>query len=226
MKRGRPRDEYPHGEFRETVLATLSRRSFSLRALEALSGVNRGTLSAVLHGKRPCGRQDRDAIIHALGFEPSARARFVPITAASSGYDRILLDGRISANPQLRRGQELMSRAQFMEAYQEFKGVFDAAASNGDSLGQADAAGSLAWFHGELERFQDAQRWSGLSVGLIENHLGMSVDEVIDSVSPSQAMSGTASNAVHLLSRALRFRSKVLSRSESFIIWSSTGLRR
>ncbi len=210
MRRGRPRDEYPHGEFRGAVLGTLAQRSLSLRVLEVLSGVNRGTLSAVLHGRRPCGRQDRAAIMHALGFESSVRARFLPNAAEPSEYDRILLDGRISAHPQLQRGQALMSRAQFAEACHEFNAVFETAAAGGDALCQAEAAASLAWFHGELERFHDARRWSGVSIGLLENHLGMGADEIIDSVSSSQCVSATSAKAAQVLSRALRVYSKVL----------------
>ncbi len=72
MKRGRPRDEYPNGEFRGTVLGNLAQRSLSLRVLETLSGVNRGTLSAVLHAKRPA--KDKTA---SLSCAPRLRAAYV-----------------------------------------------------------------------------------------------------------------------------------------------------
>jgi len=210
MKRGRPRDEYPNGEFRGTVLGNLAQRRLSLRALETLSGVNRGTLSAVLHGKRPCGRQDRAAILHALGFGSEVQARFLPVATSASEYDRISFDGRISAHPQLQGGQGLMSRAQFSEAYHEFKNVFETAVADGDTLGQAEAAGWLAWYHGELERFTEARRWVGVSIGLLERRLGMNTAEVIDSVSASQSLSSASEKTAHVLSRALRVHGKIL----------------
>jgi len=67
-ERGRPRDAYPKSEFRLTVIRALTADGVSLRRLEALSGVNRGTLSGVLHGHRPCERHARKAIIRALGL--------------------------------------------------------------------------------------------------------------------------------------------------------------
>ncbi|HEY1757667.1 MAG TPA: hypothetical protein VGG72_20005 [Bryobacteraceae bacterium] len=211
MKRGRPRDEYPNADFRGAVLATLAERSLGLRALESLSGVNRGTLSGVLHGKRPCGRQDRAAIMHALGFGPEVQSRFLPAGSAAAGEcDRVLLDGRLSAHPQLQRGLVLMSRAQFSEAYREFRNVFDTSAPGTDKLLQADAAGRLAWFHGELEQFRDARRWAGVSVGLLEAYLGLNADQIIDAVNTSLTPSGACGKAAYVLSRALRVHSKVL----------------
>jgi transcriptional regulator with XRE-family HTH domain len=210
MKRGRRRDDYPQTEFRGAVLGTLTRRNFSLRALETLSGVNRGTLSAVLHGKRPCEREDRAAIMHALGFGSEIQIQFLSDVLASAEHDRILLDGRISADPQLQRGQLLMSRAQFAEAHHQFRGVFDMAVAAGDALGQAEAAGWLGWFHGELEHFRDSLRWTAVSISTIESHLGMSTDEITHSVTVSQSLSSTAEKAAQVLSRALRVRSKVL----------------
>jgi hypothetical protein len=189
----------------------LAQRGLGLRALETLSGVNRGTLSSILHGKRPCETQDRAAIMHALGFGQDLQARFLPVPPVAPGeHDRILFDGRLSDHPQLRHGQRLMSRAQFSEAHQEFRTVFDTAAAGGDSLAQAEAAGWLAWFHGELEQFGDARRWSGVSIRLLESHLGMDTNEIIDSVHPSQSLPAASEKAVHLLSRALRVHSKVL----------------
>jgi hypothetical protein len=41
MKRGRRRDQYPQGDFRNVVLSELAGRGLSLRSLEILSGVNR-----------------------------------------------------------------------------------------------------------------------------------------------------------------------------------------
>lgn len=211
MKRGRRRDEYPSGDFRGAVLGRVAARGLSLRALESLSGVNRGTLSGVLHGARPCERQDRAAIMHALGFAPEDQARFLPVgSVAAAEFDRVLLDGRVSAHPHLQRGQLLMSRAQFSEAHGEFRSVFDDAANGADKLLQADAAGRLAWFHGELERFRDARRWARISVGLLETYLGLNADQIIDAVSSSQSHADTSRKAAYVLSRALRVHSKVL----------------
>src|SRR5580658_488794 len=100
MKRGRPRDEYAHGEFRGVVLQELTRRSLSLRVLELLTGINRGTLSAVLNGKRPCERDDRAAILRALGFAPDRQAHFLPPDSLGEP-DRVLLDGQLSSHARL-----------------------------------------------------------------------------------------------------------------------------
>lgn len=210
-KRGRPRDEYPQTEFRGVVLGALAQRGLGLRTLETLSGVNRGTLSAVLHGKRPCGRDDRGAIMHALGFAADAQARFLPPPAAPpSEHDRVLLDGRLSAHPQLQRGLVLMSRAQFSEAYREFRSAFDDAAHGRDKLLQADAAGRLAWYHGELEGFVEARRWARVSVALLEDHLGLNADQIIDNIGGSPSGGDACHKAAYVLSRALRVHSKVL----------------
>jgi len=149
--------------------------------------------------------------MHALGFGSEIQNQFVPaVVATSAEHDRILLDGRISANPRLQRGQLLISRAQFAEAYQQFRCEFDMAVAAGDALGRAEAAGWLGWFHGELEHFGDSLRWTGVSTSTIESHLGMSTDEITDSVTVSQSPSSTTEKATQVLSRALRVRSKVL----------------
>ena len=103
-----------------------------------------------------------------------------------------------------------MSRAQFTEAYQEFRNVFDVAASGTDKILQADAAGRLAWYHGELEQFRDARRWANVSVGLLEAHLGLNTDQIIDAVATSRSRSGAPERGAYVLSRALRVHSKVL----------------
>jgi len=212
VKRGRPSDEYPHGEFRGVVLEELTRRSLSLRVLELLSGVNRGTLSAVLNGKRPCEKHDRAAILRALGFAPDRQVNFLPPASASLGeHDRILLDGQLSSHAQLQQGQSFMSRAQFPEAYRQFREVFEGAAADGETMLQAEAAGFLGWFHGELERFEDARRWLLESVRLIENDLRMSTDEIVASIGGSAPISAAAQRSAQTLARALRIYGKVLS---------------
>lgn len=210
MRRGRRRDEYPYGEFRASVLDQLAVRGLGLRSLELLSGVNRGTLSGVLHGKRPCGREDRLSIMNALGFGADIQARFLPEgLIIPAGHDRILLDGSVSAQPGLRRGQEFMSRAQFAEAYREFRAAFDSATVTGDALHQADAASRVGWFYGELEQFDMSRHWTALSIRLIERHLGLRTDEIIESVHPSRRIDESSERAAHILSRSLRFYSKI-----------------
>ena len=128
MKRGRPRDEYAHGEFRGVVLQELTRRSLSLRGLQLLTGINRGTLSAVLNGKRPCERQDRSTILRALGFGRDHQGHFLSSEAASRReQDRVLLDGQLSSHARLQHGQRFMSRAQFADAHHQFRHVFEGA---------------------------------------------------------------------------------------------------
>jgi hypothetical protein len=211
MKRGRPRDEYAHGEFRGVVLQELTRRSLSLRVLELLTGINRGTLSAVLNGKRPCERQDRAAILRALGFTPDRQAHFLPADSASPGeHDRILLDGQLSSHARLQQGQRFMSRAQFPEAYREFRQVFEGAAAGENSTLQAEAAGYLGWFYGELERFEDSRRWLLESIRLVEGDLLMNTDKIVESISGSALISASSERSAQILARALRIYNKVL----------------
>jgi hypothetical protein len=211
MKRGRPRDEYAHGEFRGVVLQELTRRSLSLRVLELLSGINRGTLSAVLNGKRPCERQDRATILRALGFAPDRQSRFLPPDSGSpAAQDRILLDGQLSSHARLQQGQRFMSRAQLPEAHREFNQVFEGAAACGDTILQAEAAGYLGWFYGELERFEDSRRWLLESIRLVESNLGMSTDEIVESIGGSAPISASSERLAQTLGRALRIHNKVL----------------
>jgi hypothetical protein len=212
LKRGRPSDQYPGGEFRGVVLEELTRRSLSLRVLELLSGVNRGTLSAVLNGKRPCERHDRAAILRALGFAPEHQSRFFSVDATASGeHDRILLDGRLASNPGLQLGQRFMSSAQFPDAYRQFRETFEVALADGDTMLQAEAAGILGWFHGELERFEDARRWLLESIRLIENDLKMRTDEIVEAIDGSAPISAVSQRPAQILARALRIYGKILS---------------
>lgn len=189
----------------------LTRRSLSLRVLELLTGINRGTLSAVLNGKRPCERQDRAAILRALGFTPDRQAQFLPSDAASPGErDRFLLDGRPASHARLQQGQKFMSAAQFPEAYREFRQVFEGAAAVGNTVLQAEAAGYLGWFHGELEQFEDSRRWLLESIRLVETDLGMSTDDIVGSLCGSAPISATSEGSIHILGRALRVYNKVL----------------
>jgi hypothetical protein len=211
MRRGRPSDDYPRREFCSLVLGTVAERSLSLRVVEALSGVNRGTLSGILHGQRPCERKDRAAILRALGFGLEVQARYLLSASADvSEHERILLDASVSPHPLLHRAQDLMSRGQFAEAHHEFNNVFDMASAQGDGLLQADAATWLAWSHGELERFNDARRWTATSIRLIESNLRMGVEDIINSISVSQPLEDKSREAALVLSRALRYRGKIL----------------
>jgi hypothetical protein len=149
--------------------------------------------------------------MRAIGFGSHVQAQFLPHgLICTSGHERILLDGRVSELPQLKRGQEFMSRAQFAEARDEFRGAFDVATTAGDALLQADAACRVGWFYGELEQFYESRHWTLLSIRLIERHLGMRTDDIIDSVSASRPLVAASKEAVHTLSRALRFYSKIL----------------
>ena len=211
MKRGRPRDDYPQGEFRSVVLEQITRRSMSLRVLEILTGINRGTLSAVLNGKRPCERQDRTAILRALGIAPDGQDQFPPIdTNVISGRDRVLLDGLPASHPNLQHGQILMSRGQFAEAHEQFRQTFAGFAAEGSAILQAEAAALLGWSYGELERFGDARRWLGESVRLIERDLRLTSDEILDSLGTSGPISETSMRYAQTLARALRVYAKIL----------------
>lgn len=211
MKRGRPRDEYALGEFRGEVLQELTRRSLSLRGLQLLTGIHRGTLSAVLNGKRPCEREDRGAILRALGFAPDRQAHFLPPEMVSTGpQDRVLLDGQLASQARLVQGQRFMSRAQFPEAHHQFRLVFEGAASAGDTILQAEAAGYLGWFYGELERFEDSRRWLLESIRLVESELRLSTDDIVECIGGSAAISAASERLAQILGRALRIYNKVL----------------
>jgi hypothetical protein len=149
--------------------------------------------------------------MRALGFGSHVQAQFLPPgLMAAAGDGRILLDGRVSEQRLLKRGQQFMSRAQFAEAGDEFRGAFDEATTAGAVLLQADAACRVGWFYGELEQFYESRHWTLLSIRLIEVHLGMRTDDIIDSVNASRPLGGASNEAVLTLSRALRFYSKIL----------------
>ena len=211
MKRGRPRDEYPDGEFRGIVLQELTRRSLSLRVLELLSGVNRGTLSAVLNGRRPCERRQRLAILNALGLDEAENAHFLP--ARTNGLEKhygALFDGRRASHPSIQRAQALMASALYHDAHNQLRQIFESATTEKDVLLQAEAAGYIGWFHGELERFDDARRWLLHSIHLIESDLQMRAGDIVQSIGSSTLVTEVSNRKIEVLARALRIYGKVL----------------
>jgi hypothetical protein len=184
----------------------------SLVALAELARVNRGTLSQVIRGERPCGRTDRAALIHALGFGTDVEEQFV------AGFHRrarepklILLDPPTSPHPPLERGQRLLICAVYPDALKEFVNVYRAAAANQDPVLQADAAARLAWVYFEMGLVQDSLKWVDASIRLIESHVGAGLAEIIESVRPgtSSALCSFEDDAFHVLSRVLHLRCKL-----------------
>jgi transcriptional regulator with XRE-family HTH domain len=213
MKRGRPSDDYSREEFRTLVCHRREFLKLSLVALAELARVNRGTLSQVLRGERPCGRTDRGALIHALGLGSQAHEQFLPSRDVYAPRpELILLDPPTSPHPPLERGQRQLICAVYPSAVQEFINVFRTAADSRDYVLQADAAARLAWAHYEMGIFQDSLKWVATSIKLIETHVGADLNEIIESVQSGShsAVCAPSEEASHVLSRVLQIRCKLL----------------
>lgn len=213
MRRGRPSDGYAREEFRELVVNRREFLGLSLAALAELARVNRGTLSQVLNGRRPCGKIDRAALIRALGLGKDAEEQYLatsPIHAGKS--DLILLDPHTSSHPPLDQGQRHLICAMYPDANREFIDVYRSAASNADLVLQADAAARLAWMYFEMGVIEDSIKWISKCVRLIEKYVGAPLDEIIESVRPGahSAIFTITEEASHVLSRALHLRCKLL----------------
>jgi transcriptional regulator with XRE-family HTH domain len=212
MRRGRPSDEYPREEFLKLVLNRRDFLGLSLAALAELARVNRGTLSQVLRGQRPCGRADRAALIHALGLGSDVQEDFLASPQdALQNPKLILLDPSTSPHPELDRGQLLLICAIYPEALREFINVFRSAGYRRNYVLQADAALRLAWAYFEMGLVTDSLKWVTTSIRLIERHVGAPLAEITDSVRPGSNSSLCTLNeeASHVLSRALHLHCKI-----------------
>jgi transcriptional regulator with XRE-family HTH domain len=213
MKRGRPSDDYLREDFRTLVCQRRDFLKLSLVALAELARVNRGTLSQILRGQRPCGRTDRAALIHALGLGSRIEEQFLPgRDVYAPKPELILLDPPTSPHPPLERGQRHLICAVYSAAIQEFISIFRSAADSGDYVLQADAAARLAWAYYEMGAFDDSLKWVAMSIKLIETHIGAGVSEIIESVRPGShsAVCAPSEEVSHVLSRALQIRCKLL----------------
>lgn len=76
MRLGRPTAEYPRKELAETLKRLMQKRGLRNGQLARLAGVNRGTVSHVLCGERPCSTQDRVALLKATGAPEELYAYF------------------------------------------------------------------------------------------------------------------------------------------------------
>src|SRR5208283_3305352 len=108
-KRGRPADDYSRDEFRRLLNCRLEELSLSVVALAQIARINRGTLSQVLRGRRPCGRTDRAALLRALALGSEVQQRFLaPFEVSVPQTELILLDPPMSPHPPLQRGQRFL----------------------------------------------------------------------------------------------------------------------
>src|SRR5207302_7328938 len=108
VRRGRPRDDYPAEEFRRLLCEWREEHRLGLRAISAITGINRGTISQVLDGIRPCGRKDRETLMLTLGFAPDVQARFIPSVTGFGEPELILLDPPVAAHPELQKEQKFL----------------------------------------------------------------------------------------------------------------------
>jgi transcriptional regulator with XRE-family HTH domain len=216
LKRGRPRDDYPADDFRKRARGQIQILNLTLREIEALSGVNRGTISKVLHGVIPCAREDRQALMAALEFERSEQQRFL-----SSGLalppELVLHDGAYPLSGSylpIQRGRELLMRSMFPEARRQLNQAFTAAVAREDFVRAADAAEVLAWLEYEaMDRDNTrALDWISVSIGLIEKQVGVSLDLILASIrSGSQSAEISADDEVTpILNKVLHIRCKLL----------------
>jgi transcriptional regulator with XRE-family HTH domain len=211
MRRGRPRDDYSREEFRRLVATRREFLNLSLAALAELARVNRGTLSQVLRGQRPCGRTDRAALIRALGLEHEVQDQFLASPIRARKPELILLDPPISPHPPLERGQRFLICALYPEALREFITVYRTAHADRDFVLQADAAARLAWAYFEMGLAQDSLKWISNSISLIETHVRTTLVAIIESVQPgsNSALCALNEEASHVLSRVLHLRCKL-----------------
>jgi hypothetical protein len=213
MKRGRHSDDYSREEFRMLVCNRRDFLNLSLVALAELAQVNRGSLSQVLRGQRPCGRTDRAALIHALGLGDNVSTQFLTASPVHTPKpDLILLDPPTSPHPPLEKGQRFLICALFPEALREFVAVYRAAADRRDYVLQSDAAARIAWVYYEMGLSADSLKWVGVSIRLIERFAGVPLSEIIASVQPNthSALCPIDEGASHVLSRAMEIRCKLL----------------
>jgi hypothetical protein len=130
--------------------------------------------------------------------------------ATSVGGYLLELDGCRAELPKLREAQRLMSHACFAEALEILCGTLTETAATTDITLQAEAAGYIGWFHGELEQFDDARRWLIKSIRLIESHLQLKAPQVVQAISASGRLTVASERAIQILGRALRVYGKVL----------------
>lgn len=213
MKRGRPSDDYSRGQFQRILCERREALNLSLCALAQLARVNRGTLSQVMRGERPCGRTDRAALMHAVGLGLDLQEQFLPSSLYRSPEpELLLLDPPTCPHPPLQRGQGFLIREFYSEARREFGAVFKSAAVDSNYVLQADAAARMAWLYYEMDRIDESLSWVELGVDLIETCVGAPLDDIIDSVGADSHMPlCTASDPIsHVLSRVLIIRCKAL----------------
>lgn len=213
MRRGRPSDDYPREEFLKLVLNRRDFLGLSLAALAELARVNRGTLSQVLRGQRPCGKADRAALIHALGLGDDVQEHFLASPHSESPKPKLIpIDPSIYPHRQLDNGLLLLGRAIYPEAHTEFINVYRPAAGRLDYVLQADAAFRLAWVYFEIGAVEDSLKWVAKSISLIETHVRTPLVEIIDSIQPrsSSALCTLNDEASLVLSRALHLHCKIL----------------
>jgi tetratricopeptide (TPR) repeat protein len=231
MKRGRPSDNYPRKEFLRIIM---DRRQFLKASLVSLAddiGMNRGYLSRILRGERPCPRAEREALFDVLGVTLADKERQLFFPKGVSQTNRVStgpivpLDPPISPHPPLERGQRFLFSGRFPEAVHEFTAVFKHSAEAQDRALQADAAARLAWVDYELGLYPKALEWVEIGVKLIETRVGEPLQRIMDSLRPLSNSSLCPPNdeASHVLSRLLQIRCKAL--VEQVVYFGAESLR-
>lgn len=230
MKRGRPSDEYPAEEFRQRAAERMTALNLTLRQVEERSGVNRGTVSQILRGRRPCAADDRHALMVALGFDATEHRHFLA-GRADQPPELIFYDGSLPYSGDylpIQRGRELLMHSMFPEARRQLIDAYNGAIGRKDFVRAADAAEVMAWLELEVMERDNlrALAWANNSIALIEKHVGLSVDQILHSLEAGghSAEITTNDEATAILSKVLHIRSKVF--AERVVYYADTRQHR
>ncbi len=134
------------------ALLGLSECALADRAINQRTGMslNRGTLSQVLRGFRPCASEDRTALLQAVKAAPDSYERFLCVSQLRSSEPEFILptadlhrfrafseergdpafDPPSCPHPLLRRGQSFLARGFYPKALLEFTQTYRDAAAN------------------------------------------------------------------------------------------------
>lgn len=186
MKRGRkPKNDYPREEFIANVQEDMRRKRITQTSLAKQAAVNKGTLSDIFSGDRPASVRDRFAIARFLGWEAERIKKFCGHLDLDRGPRPHLDDVYdYSQRPELVAARALRPLGFYESAALEAKRAFDVGRDRGDILLGADAAGRMAVVHLEIGNFQQAVRWSEISIQKCCQSVGLSIAEILLAAGP------------------------------------------